>query len=31
MTINVAIGVSVAALAAFEAWYLHAAGRRSRA
>jgi hypothetical protein len=31
MTINVAIGVSVAALAAFEAWYLYAAGRRSRA
>jgi hypothetical protein len=31
MTINVAIGVSVAALAAFEAWYLYAAGRRSQA
>jgi hypothetical protein len=29
MTIDVAIGVSVAVLAAFEAWYLFAAGRRS--
>jgi hypothetical protein len=31
MTIDVAIGVSVAVLAAFEAWYLYAAGQRSRA
>ena len=31
MTIDVAIGVSVVVLAAFEAWYLYAAGRRSQA
>jgi hypothetical protein len=31
MTVDVVIGVSVTALAAFEAWYLYAAGQRSRA
>jgi hypothetical protein len=31
MTIDVAIGMSVAALAAFEAWYLYGASRRSQA
>jgi hypothetical protein len=31
MTIDVAIGMSVAALAAFEAWYLYEASRASQA